>query len=919
MTNYQQIVSIPSGYYLEQKEIGFLSVIIPEKRTNYVLNPVLVSDIGSNVNILKNVGASSVSVTRINGGPFWTDYPRFTVVTNSLIAAIVSPTNKKGTMVASVWAKTISNASFKIRIRAKDSNTNADVTFLSNTFIADKDFTQYEFIFTTSTQGINNVIFDILIVSGPSIDIAGMQLEKGEYSTTFIHGFAGEGYNWNGPPYDGTSTRTENVITGGRKINLKDYGFRITSVEGLGIPDNFEINSQAKAIGLGSIFTCHSIDVRDMTFSGVIYSNNLKTLLEQRNKIGNAIFELNKKRCFIWQPYDCDNLMDCVQFLGILESGMTFGYNTHHGEEIELNITCTDIIIQSCQNKCQFLTTTPVSSTAKLIAFNENGSRVIIPNPSLATFTLSRIIKIAYSFYTKKVYAACLFLSGTTQRYVILEYDGEEWIPIIFSTTAINTIYTYGNWLFAGVTGNSSFTTQNGWTGTGTGLIMMANLSRKNIVNGAGLVSTSNVLNASGSTVAPKVNVFESDGGDYIYFGGNFAASPLEAKLGMLNIRSSATAQPSREPHGINDYATLRGEINAILYIREKRELWFAGDFNNNIATGVANVAQTFMGYSFTRATQINRFGNDLYQYLQKIGGTSVPRPFGTVYALAYYRGRVIMGGDFDDSDTSSVLIPSPHRVNGIIYIDDDGLAKPFPSNWGFSLPGAVRPIVYDMTVCDNILHIAGNFRNFGTVNRSTGIVTATGMARGAADFIASGYAENGYMKKALPSVNTDLLNGVVCTDNPDYSLIYYNSSNAASMADIHQPTKIVLCANRLNTRPILYIRGPGTISGIVNFKNNTRIFLDYKFTTFGLVNSALASDEIVMFDFTTNPVKIISSPFGDISDIIQPSSIPIELEPGENDILIDFVSGSTTVHTRAWICWQDTALSAEALQTECL
>lgn len=916
---YQSIIPIPNGYFLE-KEHGFLSVIIPEKRTNYVLNPLLMNDIGAT--LPKNFGLAAVGTpVRISGGPFWYDYPRFTVVTNSLIAAIVTPTVKAGTFVASVWVKSINNnTSFKIRIRGKDFNNSSDVTITSNTFIASNEFKQYELTFTTSTQGIYNVMLDILIVTGTSIDIAGMQLEKGIYSTTFIHGFGGEGYSWSGPPYDGASTRTEEVICGGRRVNLRDLGFRITSSEGLGIPDNFDINSQPKAFGLGSIYTCRSIENRDISFSGIIYSKDLNSLLSQRNKLGYAVFDLNKIRCFEWTPYDCNKEMKCVKFLGLLESGMTFGYNTHHGEEIELSFVAPDVAIRACENTCQVLNTTPISFSNKLVAFKEDGSRSNIPNPSLASYTLVNVVDVKYSTYTKKLYAACSFIAGVTRRNVILEYDGLEWIPIILSSATFSALYVYGNYIFAGTVGNSNFSGQNGWVNTGSGLIMIGNLNRKHIINTSGIVSTANVLSASGVSVVPRVNTFASDGGTYVYFGGSFAASAgFEAHLGMINIRDSATGQPFREPHGVTGYATQRGGINALLYISEKRELWIGGDFNNNIATGVSNVAQTFMGYSFSRATQINKFGSGIFQYLQRIAGTSIPRPFGIVYALAYYRGRVIMGGDFDDSDTSSTLIPSPHRVNGIIYIDGDGLAKPFPSNWGFNASGSPRPVVYGMNVCDNILHIAGFFRNYGNVRRSDGVVQNLVVSRGAADFVASGYAENGFMKKAAPSVNTDLFNGVICTDNPEYSLIYFNSSNTTTTSDVHQPTTIKLCNNRLETPPIIYVRGPGTITSLTNYVNGTKVYFEYKFTTLGPVSGALASDEILMFDFTANPMTVTSSAFGDLSSLIQPSSLPITLEPGVNSILVDFASGSTTIHTKAWVCWEDSALSAEALQMECL
>jgi len=925
-TSYQAVVPIPNGYFLEKDE-GFLTAIIPERRTNYVLNPLLENDITSITNTLKNITLTSATFLRIAGGPFWLDYLRFTLNVNSVIANKLPGTNISGTVSASVWVKSLNNnVTFRIRVRAKDSVTTNDVTFTSEIFtVPTKDFEQFTFTFTP-TNGIYNGTLDILIVTGTTIDVAGMQLERGKYATTFIHGYAGEGYSWNGQPTNATSLRTEDVICGGREINLRELGFRITSVEGLGIPDNFDINMQAKASGMGSTFTCRSIGEREVTVTGIVYAKDLKALLTQRNSLGYAVFDKAAIRCFKWQPATCDNTFECVHFTGILESGMSFGYNTHHGEEIELTFVDPNVKLESCTTTCETLNTIPTDTTARLFAFDENGNRHLLPVPTLSGYTQELMLDLTYSTYTKKLYVAMSAIPsggmGATQ-YLIMEYDGSEWIPIVFSTRIVSKVFAHGNFLFAGAAGAATFTGQNGWTGTSVGPLFCGNLTSKTIISGVGDIQTTNVLAASGASVAPNVAAFASDGGDYIFFGGNFSSnSSFESDLGMLNIRASSSANPQREFHGISGYATTRGGIKALLYIQEKRELWLGGDFNNNILSGTANQAQGFFGYSFARATQVNKFGSGIYQYPQ-LAATSGVSPLGVVHALAYYKGRVILGGQFSDIESASTLVTGYTRVNGLAYIDEGGIARPFNGSWGVNVTGAALPTVIEMSVCDDVLHIAGIFKEYGVVDKQFGTFTRQGTALGAVDFVAAGYAESGSMTQAIISSvimsGEGKLNGVVCTDNPDYALVYFAEHNTNVTSATYLPQTVTLCSNRLETSPIVYMRGPGTVRGLKNYANGTRIDFNYKFATFGLVGGALASDEVLMFDFTQNPIKVTSSIFGDVSSRILPTSIPLILSPGTNEIAIDFEPDSTTVNTKAWLCWRETALSAEALQTECL
>lgn len=922
--SYQSVVPIPTGYFLET-DAGFLSVYIPEERTNLMRNPTLAKDYKTG----QVKGTKVITFTqRIKDGPFGLDYPRFTGNTIGnfalVLPIVVTNSTVKGPLTFSIWARSPgSNIQFQARVVGKDNVSNANLSYPSGVINLTNDFAQYSFTFT-SPNGIYGIEVEVYVTSGQQIDIAGIQLEQGSYATSFIHGYNGEGYSWNGQPFNASSTRSADVICGGRKINLRDLGFRITNVEGLGIPDNFDINRQPKAFGLGSIFTCRSIDDREITIEGVIYSCSLKDLLNTRNKLGYALFDKNKMRCFEWQPRDCLNTEECVQFTGLLDSGMTFGFNSHHGEELEISLINTEIALKACEPTCTDVTTTQTTYTNRVISFNENGVFTNIPQIKLNGSESGIITQsMTYSSYTKHLYATISYtFGGGATQYFIVEFDGLEWFPIISSNSIFNTIYCYGNALCAGSTGNPTISgvNGNGWTGTSAGPLIFGWLDSKKIVN-------MNALSFIHSSGFPNVTSFVSDGGDYIFFGGKFAANGgFEANLGMLNIKASGS--PGREPHGISGYATGSGGILCLLYVQEKGELWMGGDFSNGSLLN-PTVAQCIMGYSFPRATQVNKLtggASQFYQYPQNLTGTGGFLSIGTVYALEYYKGRVMIGGDFDDWYMSSVNYPGYYRCGSFAYVDDDGAIRPVTDGWGFrgdGMPGG--PIVLDMTVCDGILHITGKFSHYCIVNKQFGTQTGLVSALGAADYVAVSYGESGAMTKAPGSYKRSAasygeLSGVNCTDSIDYSLVYFiNAFQGAGSFSYPEAQLVTICNNHLEVYPRLYVRGPGTIRKVQNLTNNSATYVDYVFSVTDNANGVLSTEEILEFDFSQNPTKLTSSSFGDLSSKILPASSPIYLNPGENQIMIHFDSGSPNANTTAWMCWQNSALSAEAIQGDCL
>lgn len=926
MTNYTQIVPIQSGYYLEE-EIGFLTVVMPEQRTNYVPNPVFELTPGSTVT-MPTIFSFASGLSRKDGGPFWRDYPRLTVTTGNFIGSNFNNTTLSGIFAASVWIKSVSkNTEFYITISGQDAITTNAVAYHSGNFLAeDDDFNQFSHVFDLAKLGSPNGVYNVVLIinfvsSSAVVDVVGLQLEKGEYPTTFIHGYGGEGYKWDGIPFNGPSTRTTEAICGGLEINLKKLGFKITAVDGLGIPDDFDLNNQSRAFGLGSIFNSRSIDAREINFTGYLYSKNLETLLTQRNNIGYAVFELNKARCFKWEPKTCTSNTPCVTFNGILSSGLAFDFNNNHAEEIELSFIATDVEILSCDTTCETLDIGSTTVNDGLMPLDSSGNRLDIPPITLATYSGISIQNVAVSRYTGKIYASISAVSGLlVTEYFIMVYDGFEWIPIIESSTSILKLYCFSKFLFAGMIADigpsePTLTGLNGFTGTDTSLLLILDLELESIHTTTGVIPVTDVLYRDGTLGLASINAFTDDGYNYVYIGGNFEPGvSFSQDLILLNIRNNMQF----EDHGFGTLTTwVNGGIYDLIYLQNRREIWMVGDFNVSYLSATYTEPQGVFGYSYVRAAATNVLTGGIYQYPQLITGMTVER--GWVNSIEFYKGRLVIGGNFNEMETGSIYYPTIEKMSCLAWIDNDGLSKKFDGLWGVN---GVTPHVFSLATCGNVLHVAGRFDSYGTVDQNTlsHIFYFVSSAIGSLILTSGSLAESSNPSLSISARKAGVPNvdGVICANGvQNYAVIYFNGG-IADTSEVFNTTTVTLCQNRLRTRPIIYVQGPGQLKSISNQANLTRTFLDYTFLPGQIVLGVQASSEILAFDFTQSPTQVTSTLFGDLSNNLLPSSTPVILEPGDNFITIIFAEGSTTSNTKAWVCYQETALSAEAIQMEC-
>lgn len=949
MTTHKPIVPVDTGYFLED-EVGFLSAFIPEERTNLILNPTMVDNDDNNIPDGYNYVTPTGILTKHETSPFGRH--AYSLVAANDTDFIQAPTDSviiNGSHVASVWVRSQNGTRFRIIIRGVDVDTNDSVMYTSGVYsIATATWEQVSYIFNPSQLGnLNGIgITSVEIrweetnpISAQYVDVAGFQLESGEYATSFIHGYAGEGYTWNGPAMNSSSTRSKDAVCGGRKVNLHDYGFRITSVSGLGIPEDFDINTTPRAFGLGSVFNCRSIETREITIEGVLYGCSFKDLLSKRNKLGFAVFDINKMRCFEWQPSICDESCPCVRFTGLLESGMQFGFNSLYGEEIELTFINTEIGIESCDLTCADLSTETVSNETGILGITTEGDIADIPMIPTFSGTVPLIHSIAFSEYTNRLYASITELVGIgTPNYWIVEWDGTQWRKIIRNFNGpVKKLYAYGQHLYGGMQhpAYSQGFASGGWTGSSnggnltlSGYMLRADLAAKNVVS-VTIFPVTNVQNKDGVLVGPSITSFAETGFGDMYVGGNFApiAATNEPDLAFFNVTSGGFA-----PHGLTEYFNFgtfpgTGNLGGILdmiYIKEKQQLWFGGDFNVNVNSGPTTIAQGYYGYSFVEGRILNKLPEGIFPYPT----SKLPSDIGEVWAIEYYHGRVILGGRIRDFAIGNINYTYFTSVSGIAWVDDAGLPRPFNNDVGLgnSIP-STQPVVTSLFICHDVLHITGNINSYGTYNRANvwfgGSPIFRGELCGNAIFYSVGLAEGGDI--SIPPISAGsgsdcyvemglCANGILGLDT-----IFTNSSGgggANSELKVPVKTNVYICENYLSVNPKVYIKGPGILSSIRNITNGTIVYLNYTFTN---LSTQLDSIEILEIDSTQQPVKVVSNIFGDISHKVLSGSSNLILEPGDNNIIIDFELGSTTENTQAWICWHNTALSAEALQMGCI
>lgn len=928
MRQLQAIQPVQDGYYLEPTPYdGFLSVILPEPGENLILNPIMDGDSDTPSDWVH----SSVSdVTQLTESPFWERYNRYVV--SGYVAAKASGTIQ-GKYTASVWVKSPEEAQFKIGV------SYSSVTVESSTLISSTVWQQYSITFSTNGAVGSSVQVRLMSLDGKPIDIAAMQLEKKEYPTTLMHGYAGEGYKWLGTPFKSISRRAGDVLDGGRKVNLKQLGMRLTSIEGLGIPDIDHVTTPL-AFQYGSLFTCITIKSRDYDMDFTLHTLSLKDLLCARNAVGRAIFSINQPRCFVWQPLDCGvPICDESYFTAVYSGGFSQELTSHYGEEISLSFTGYDVAIKQAANSTKVLNGQVVEEHIATVGVDENGNIVLLPSFSSISSTIYAVTQTVVSPFDGNLYVTVSEGGLPPLRGMLLRYDGTSWTQIARTDYGglMSALHAHGQYIYVGTTGQEPVIAASGFTGTSGNGFASINLATQ-VVEDVGDIDNATVTAADGSTVLqPQVRAITTDKTGNVYVGGyftGFSNGSSSTATGHVAIYDRVSGKWVDTNIGLGLGI---GGVRALLFEDDTRRLYIGGDFRSSVDPSLISTQNVF----------------SMVEYKAGILGGGVPTRIdfpvqsggvpGEINSIVKYRNRIVVGGHFrssfgyDQDLLDNVAYYDPDMFSGM---NVKGGLMPLGGRgqgWGIDSTFAedtcddvstpdqldcnVEP-VETMTVCDDILYIGGKFTTYG-IRETSLYQRPIGSACGSVKYVSTAeHAETGFMTAdldfsmitAFPYTNCYMTH-VSCGSEKLGVKRFYSSnvlyaSEFSVLSQFTAPTQVTLCDTDLPTEPSFFITGPGKLTEISNQTIGASLYFDY----------TISANETIEVDLTTTPAKVTSTLFGDVTYMMLPASTPgsFKLYPGTNQIIARFTNDTTTSDTKSLLIYKRKALSAETLCCDC-
>lgn len=925
MKQLKKILPVQTGYYLEpEEEKGFLSVLMPEKRDNYMPNPILfdVTNSGAPTGFTTT---GSPTVTKTSGGPFWIHHWKYTFSgpTQHVDANSIQFSTEGGYVTFSLWLKTDNPETFMMMVNFTD---DGGFHFHTKQITVTDSWQQYSFTFPIDGTLLTYIATNITPTVASTLYIAATQLEIGTYATTLIHGYMGNGYKWLGTPFYSPSRRVASVDSGGRKVNLKDLGLRLTAIEGLGIPDSFEHSTTELSFKYGSKFNGMAIKDRDISIEFTLYSISLEDLLCKRNKLGKAIFNINKPVTFVWEPKDCGTSQcEEIYFTAVYKSGFSLGLNSHFGEEIKLQFTNYDIIMRQGINQTTELNTIATLVHPAVIGMDYFGNLKLLPPLSTISPAIFRNTGIAVSPYDGNLYAA--FSDGgppSSPRGVVLRYDGATWTKIAQGSTAngaITAFHADKNYLYVGISNLQTITGQSGFTGTsGLGMARI-NLATKTVENIGSLDAGTTTARDGVTSVQPIVRAFAVMENGYFFIGGSFEGTTT-ATAKFLALNAGGTWFQTGAV-----FTSYIGGIYALYYDKDTKRLYFGGD---QMSPGFVLAPNTYNVFGYIDMT-------DTYIGVGVPTRTDFPIDLATeparVAAITKYKNRIIIGGRFRSSygydlallDNIAYYDPNyfgPENVNGTLF-PLGGVGSGLGISIAFAeASAATTNPVEDLTVCGDTLYIAGKMQYLG-IRSSAVRFDVTSEVCGNAKYVSS--AETAEIGLLTPDIALGHIvfsaiaqcNGqqVICGSEKlelerFYAAFLLSSDTTTITTYAPQPTNVSVCQNDLPVSPRFILRGPARITEISNQTYGLSLYFDY----------TIQASEIVIIDLTSSPPEITSSVNGDISYSMLPASTSgaFKLFPGDNSVIVKSIWNTVDSNTFFAIQYNRNALAAESLCCDC-
>ena len=359
-----------TGYSLDAGDASFWSVIIPEERTNLIINPSFESGTTS---WTITAGSSSASKERASRG------------FKSLKITETSPTNFLArinfTATAVVHTASVDLAG-PIGATVKIAITTLSVE--KEFTIADSGWNRYSFTFlaTAGTLQLSIESTDTA-VTGRIFYLDGVQVEAGVYSTTYLDGSL-EGFNqdrglteywWNGEPNASTSGRSGLTRHGGKEVFLDQADLLSVGIVGFSMP-SFDVELPSLANG-GTIYSSPVENQRELTLVARFVECSYQELARSKIVLLDLIKPNNRS-----QPI-------------VLRYRPTTANGRRYGRTLEIQVVYTGGLEGNVTNFFQEAVTISMISLTPFYSIHGdtsgNLSMAVTINPSSAVFKRGRL------------------------------------------------------------------------------------------------------------------------------------------------------------------------------------------------------------------------------------------------------------------------------------------------------------------------------------------------------------------------------------------------------------------------------------------------------------------------------------------------------------------------------------------------
>ena len=675
--------------------------------------------------------------------------------------------------------------------------------------------------------------------------VDGVQFEQTDKATTFISGYEGDGYSWEGASRNSASLRAMDCKTGGELLDLEDY-CQLVQVTGLGHGDWNQILT--KMTSGGDLYQGHIRKSRQFSIIVDFIGDTLGEIEANRKAIIDAIrpdlFEgemVVRYQGFDDNGYEATNPIDIICIP--LPATLTDTPDLPSHQRAVLNFAIPSGLVDGAYREGGELDLYAEFAADYIVRRDPEG-RWCEWNGSAYVNPLAGVKDAVYDI--KEAPNGDIYICGEFTKVQNSGIDvpktnciarwskaNQVWEAVGDPETGA-TIYWIANMIFDA----------NGDLYVGGSFEHLAGIA--NATCFAKYTVSTNTWSTLGSGIDNYINAIQIAPNGIIYIGGKFTTASGNANCKYIAYWSGSAWAPLA--------AGLNNTVNTLKFAPDGR-LLIGGNFTNADGTNGDYICW-WDGSAFKSFTGLGAI--ELNNIVRSIDINP--------------NGTIIIGGNFTNAGGDS---------------NADYVAAWRGNNWGSLMAGGVNNEVADIYCVDNgDIYIAGFFKQAGNLTLADRIVKS----------VQGTFQPIVIELPGIAIVRTIYIvsDGSVYFGGLFSTIVSGENAIAAGAIDLN------VSSGSANTYPYIQIIGPGTLYSITNYSTGAQIAFN---------DLTLIQGEVISFNFDPLNLKFTSSweGRGSVLRYVNAGSDygNFYLKPGSNSISLFIDKSTTTSATKAWIAWK--------------